>query len=82
MDPIVVTLDYPFEYKGETIQSIAVKRRPKVRDQLAAAKSGKDSAGQEIALLANLAEVAPDILHEVDMADYAKLQQVLMDFLS
>ncbi len=82
MDPIVVTLDYPFAYKGETIQTITFKRRAEVRDQLAAAKAGKDSASQEIALLANLAEVAPDMLHEVDMADYAKLQQVLADFFS
>lgn len=82
MEPIVVSLDYPFEYKGETIHAITFKRRIKVRDQLAAAKMGSDSASQEIALLAHLAELPPDLLQEVDMADYAKLQKVLMDFLS
>ena len=82
MEPIIVTFQYPFAYNGETVTSLAFKRRAKVRDQMAAARAGKDPATQEIALLANLAEVPPDMLHEVDMSDYRQLQKVLEDFLS
>lgn len=57
-------------------------RRPKVRDRLISEKSGGSDAEKEIRLLANLCELTPPQIEELDMADYGKLQQALTDFLS
>jgi len=53
---------------------VPMGRFEKVRDRLAADKMGKTDAEKEIALIAMLAEVAPETLHELDMADYGALQ--------
>ena len=39
-------------------------------------------AEKEINLFANLCEVTPEALMELDMSDYAKLQKAYQDFLS
>ena len=57
-------------------------RRPKVRDMLSVEKSVDNDAEKEIQLFANLSELSPDNLLELDMADYAKLQKAYQDFLS
>ena len=82
MEPIRVKLDYPYDYQGELHEEMVISRRPRVSDQLAAGRAGKDAATQEIALLANLCGVVPEALHEMDMADYGKLQKVLQTILS
>ena len=55
-------------------------RRPKVRDVLLAAKIGGTDEEKEIRVLANLCEVAPDVVEDLDMADYKKLQDGYRSF--
>ena len=55
-------------------------RRPKVRDVLLAAKIGGTEEEKEIRVLANLCEVAPDVVEELDMADYKRLQDGYRSF--
>ena len=78
----VVVLQFPFEFRGESIQTLTM-RRPKVRDMLAVEKlTAKDNAEKEIQLFANLCEVVPEVLHELDMSDYTQLQTTHQGFLS
>lgn len=76
-----ITLDYPVEVEGVTLNKLEM-RRPKVRDQIAAKKSSGSDDGVEIMLFANLCEVAPSIIEDMDMKDYSKLQEVYRGFLS
>lgn len=55
-------------------------REPTVADQLAMDKAGGSAAEQEIALVANLCQVAPSDLHQLTMRDYKKVQAALVGF--
>ena len=75
-----IELNYPIESAGENITSITM-RRSKVKDRLVVAKMKNSSDEEkEIRLFANLCEVAPNIIEELDESDYAKLQKEYMDF--
>lgn len=74
-----IELEYPIEFEGATLKKISV-RRPKVADVVAARKSKKDEAEQEIAMLSKLCDLAPDAIEALDIADYVKLQKVLQGF--
>lgn len=76
-----VPLITPITVDGATLNELTV-RRPKVRDMLAMENTSKSDAEKEINLFANLCEVTPQSLHELDMADYSKLQKAYQDFLS
>lgn len=76
-----IKLDYPITIKGEVISKLNI-RRPKLRDQISAEKTAVDDAGKEIALFANLCEVTPETLEELDLKDYLKLQKAYNGFLS
>lgn len=76
---VEVALTYPVELNGVKV-SVLHLRRPKVRDRLAAEKACKTDAEQEIFMIAALADVVPDQLHELDMADYAALQKAFSGF--
>ena len=78
--PERITLYFPIEYDGLPIKEIAL-RRPTVGDHLAAQKSAGTDAEREIRLIANLAELPPAAIHQLDMKDYAQLQKVLGGFL-
>lgn len=56
-----------------------VMRRPKVRDQINASKSGSDPATQECTLFSALCEVSLETIENLDMSDYAKLQKAYTD---
>ncbi|RUP42087.1 MAG: phage tail assembly protein [Acinetobacter sp.] len=56
-------------------------RRPKVRDRLAVERLGTNDAEKEVALIANLADIPKDAVEELDLADYAKIQEALQGFL-
>jgi len=56
-------------------------RRPKVKDRLALEHMKKTDAEKEITMIANLANIEPEVIEELDLADYTKVQQVLVDFL-
>ena len=74
-----VTLQYPVQYQGTDYTALSM-RRPKVRDQKAASKVSKDPAEQECRLFANLCEVAPEVLDELDLVDYQALQDAFKGF--
>ena len=78
-----IELKYPITIDG-TETRVLHMRRPKVRDQLLLDKSGmvgKSQAEREVLLIANLCEVAPGNIEELDMADYKKLQETFGAFL-
>lgn len=82
-EKVSIELKYPITIDG-TETSVLHMRRPKVRDQLLVEKSGlagKGNAAQEVLLIANLCEVAPGDLENLDMADYKKLQETFGSFL-
>jgi len=74
-----VALQYPLDVDGVPVSALYL-RPAKVRDRLTAEKMGKTAAEQEIALIALLADVTPDTVHELDMRDYGAVQQVLSGF--
>lgn len=57
-------------------------RRPKVRDIRAANKVTGGNVEVEIAMFANLCEVTPEDINNLDMADYDALQKTYESFLS
>lgn len=75
-----IELKYPVEHKGETVEVLTM-RRMKVRDQLAADKKGGSNAEVEVTLFSNLCEVAPEVIKDLDIADYRELQKTYKGFL-
>jgi chorismate mutase len=76
-----IKLDYPVTAGSTQISELNI-RRPKVRDQIAAAKAKGGDAEREVAMFANLCEVEPTVIEAMDMADYFKLQEAYKNFLS
>jgi len=76
-----IDLDYPVDVNGQKYSKLDM-RRPKVRDQKAAEKGAVSDADSETALFANLCEVPHEVIEELDMCDYAKVQEVYRGFLS
>ena len=81
MSKVKIELTHSIEIDGAKVGVIQL-RRPTVRDMLSVEKSVDNDAEKEIQLFANLSELSPDNLLELDMADYAKLQKAYQDFLS
>lgn len=79
MTATTVTLKFPVTVDGQAYSELHM-RRCKVKDRRLAAQK-KTPEEQEITLIANLCEVPPKVLDELDAADYAKLQEVLTGFL-
>lgn len=76
-----IVLNYPVDVAGQKYSELHM-RRPKVRDHLVADRSSGGNAEKEVKLLANLCEVAPAVIEELDAADYQTLQGVYGGFLS
>lgn len=74
-----VTLSRPIEIAGAPVTTVRM-REPTVADQMAASKQ-VGAAAQEIALLANLMELAPDDLKRLPLKDYKRLQEAFMGFI-
>jgi hypothetical protein len=81
MEKTSVRLNHPIQVNGQQIVELQL-RRPKVRDRLAVEKMNGADAEKEIRFIANLCEVAPTDIEELDMSDYARVQDALTDFLS
>ncbi|CAG2144369.1 hypothetical protein LMG31506_02991 [Cupriavidus yeoncheonensis] len=75
-----VTLSRPLDVNGAKLSTIRL-REPTVRDQLAASKVSSDDAEQEIALAANLSDIAPDDIKGLTSRDYTRVRQALLGFL-
>lgn len=76
-----VPLTHPVTVNGQELDHLTL-RRPKVRDMLTADKQKTSDAEKEIRLFANLCEVAPEAIENLDLGDYRKLQEAYQDFLS
>lgn len=76
----IIQLKFPVECNGEEILELEL-RRPKVRDQLAATKRKGSDEEKEINLLADLCDVSPEVIADLDLADYAQLGEVYQGFL-
>lgn len=75
-----IELKYPVEATGETLTSLTM-RRSKIKDRLLVAKMKNVSDEEkEIRLFANLCEVEPKVIEELDEADYSNLQKVYLGF--
>ncbi len=76
-----IKLENPIKIDGVEVHEISL-RRPKVRDLLVSDKKNISESELEINLIANLAEVSPEAIQELDLCDYMKIQKWLKDFLS
>ena len=76
-----IQLRYPVKADGATIEQLTM-RRPLVKDLHAAQRAGAGAAETEVALFANLCEVTPETLDEMDLGDYRRLQGAYDGFLS
>ncbi len=76
-----IKLTYPIQVNGVEVDTLKM-RRAKLRDRLAVDKQLVSDGEKEVNLIANLCEVAPTDLDDIDMSDYKKLQDTLSDFLS
>ena len=68
-----ITLKYPVTFDGDEISSLTL-RRPKVQDRLTAQRSGGSELEQELRLMAKLCDISPDMVLELDLADYSSLK--------
>lgn len=75
-----ITLEYPVTVDGLEYQELFM-RRPKMRDQIKAKKGKGTDADKEIVMFADLCEAPPDVIKELDIADYYRLQDTFQDFL-
>ncbi len=76
-----VELQYPINVSGAEI-SVLRLRRPTVRDRLFSEKASGTEIDKEIRFIANLCDLAPSDIEQLDMADYVNVQEVLAGFLS
>jgi hypothetical protein len=76
-----IKLENPIKIDGVEVNEISL-RSPKVRDLIASSKKNIDEAEKEVNLIANLGEISPETVQELDLRDYIKIQEWLRDFLS
>ena len=74
-----VTLKHPFTHQGAEHSALTL-RRPKVRDEKDARRAEKEPGAQEVRLFANLCEVPPGAIEEMDLVDYRALQEAFQGF--
>ena len=76
-----VELKYPIRADGTEVRSLRL-RRPKVRDQLAAAAFNKNATDEEkeVRMFANLCEMTLENIEDLDIEDYRKLTKAYRDF--
>lgn len=73
-----ITLDYPVTVNGHEYASLTM-RRCKVKDRRVASKQ-PTPADQEVTLIANLCDVPPSVIDELDAVDYEKCTEALRGF--
>lgn len=74
-----IDLEYPITVDGVEVASLAM-RRPTVADQLAFEEGKGSEARRTVALMANLCDVPPASIQQLDASDFAKLAEVLKGF--
>ena len=74
-----IDLEYPITVDGVEVASLAM-RRPTVADQLAFEEGKGSEARRTVSLMANLCDVPPASIQQLDASDFAKLAEVLKGF--
>lgn len=75
-----IKLQYPIDFRGAEVKEISIWRRPLARDIEKMANAA--GSGTQLMLLASdLTEQPPDLLRELDAADFMALQEAVADFL-
>jgi hypothetical protein len=75
-----IILQYPVQGPTGLVEKVTL-RRAKVRDQIAAQEPGGNPAAQEMRLFGFLTGQPPEVLEEMDYADYLTLQKAFTGFL-
>lgn len=80
---VEIALDYPVTIEGVEVSKLTL-RRPKVGDVLAAEEQAKGKGDKEVEILtfANLCQVTPAEIRELDLGDYKRLQETFAGFFS
>lgn len=76
---ITVTLEKGVKVDGATIKALTM-REPTVEDQLTAQEATKSAGRAEVAVIANLCEVAPNDIARLTLRDYGRVQEAYGDF--
>jgi phage FluMu protein gp41 len=74
-----IKLEAGVEIDGTLVKTLAM-REPTVGDQIAAQEVKGSPAAQEVALVANLCEIAPADVQRLTLRDYARVQEALRGF--
>lgn len=73
-----VRLTYPVIVKGETYEELSL-RRPKMRD-LKKAQACKSDMDKAITIIADLADVPPSVIEELDPTDFKALSEIVGEY--
>lgn len=76
-----VPLSRPLSIAGADVKALRM-REPTVADQLASEEAKGSDSAKEIAMFANLCEVAPDDIKRLSLRDYKTLQAAFLGFLA
>ena len=74
-----IKLQFPVVIDGANVTTL-VMRRPTVRDQLSFEEGKGSEARKVVNMLANLCEVTPDTIMDLDQSDFTRLGEVLSGF--
>ncbi|MDO5643675.1 MAG: phage tail assembly protein [Paracoccus sp. (in: a-proteobacteria)] len=74
-----IKLQYPVTVDGEEITELHI-RRPKMRDVKRAQKH-KDDVERSMGLIADLAEISPRAVEELDAADFTAVSKIVGEFM-
>jgi hypothetical protein len=74
-----IDLEYPITVDGVEVSSVAM-RRPTVGDQLAFEDGKGSEAHRTVLMMANLCDVPPSSIRDMDGLDFEKLVTVLQGF--
>ena len=74
-----IKLQFPVKVDGVELNELSM-RRSKVKDRLVVSSMKCTDEEKEIRLFANLCEVSPEVVQELDEVDYAAVQKVYMSF--
>lgn len=74
-----ITLQHPINADGEDITELTI-RRPKMRD-IKRAQKHKDDIERSMALIADLAEISPKAVEELDAADFEAVSKIVGEYM-
>lgn len=81
MSKTTYQLKYPVTLNGETITELNL-RRPKARDLIKSQKAKGGEMEMIATMLADLAEITPRVVNELDAEDFAAVGEVIGNFMT